>query len=327
MKWWIVVAAVVAACQSNGDRPGSAAGSAVGSAGGSAADPWAKPAAGSADDLPTLGERAAVANQACPKVDQPWFFEVKKGGRTSHLLGTRHIGVGLDKFPDRVRETFDGSTLAIFEVSPADNTRPTFKPEPLRDELGPEDWAHLEALVGKTAARRFVHVAPVVATISIGAMYEDLGVMLDKQLEQRAVDHHIVTGGLETSAFQLDLLGKWLDLRLLKTILESTPDRAKIKQESTKALARYCEGAEHDPDLMEGLDTGALERHGYTKRDLDQLERSLIDDRNADWIPKLEKLFEQDRVFVAVGAAHLQGPHGVVALLKRRGYAIARIPN
>jgi hypothetical protein len=322
-----VVLAVMAAvaCQSKPSEP--AAGSGAGSAVGSATDPWGKSAAGRPDDPPTLGERTAFANEVCPSVKKPWFFEIKKAGRTSHILGTRHIGVGLDKFPQVVRDAFDASTLAIFEISPADKIKPDFKKEPLRDELGPADWAHFEALVGQTLAKRFVHAAPVVAAMSVGTLYEDVGVMLDKQLEQRAADHHIATNGLETSAFQLALLGKWLDLRLLKTIVEETPDRAKIKVQSTKALTRYCEGTDHVPDIMEDVDVESLERHGYTKQELDELQRTLLDDRNADWIPKLEKLFEQDKVFVAVGAAHLQGPHGVIEQLKQRGYEITRIEN
>ena len=314
-----VVLVLVVACQSKSSEP------AAGSGSGSAIDPWAKTATGSADDPPTLGERAAFANEVCPTVKKPWFFEVQKDGRTSHILGTRHIGVALAKFPQVVVDNFDAASLAIFEISPADKIKPDFKKEPLRDELGPADWAHFQALVGKTLATRFVHAAPVVAAMSVGTLYEDVGVMLDKQLEQRAADHHIATNGLETSAFQLSLLDKWLDLRLLKTIIEETPDRAKIKKQSTKALTRYCEGTDHVPDIMEDVDIESLERHGYTKQELEDLQRTLLDDRNADWIPKLEKLFEQDKVFVAVGAAHLQGPHGVIELLKQRGYQISRI--
>jgi hypothetical protein len=319
MKWSIAVVVVLVACQSNrSDAP--AAGS------GSASDPWAKGPAANPDDPPSLGERTAFANEVCPRIKTPWF-EVKKDGRTSHILGTRHIGVGLDKFPQVVRDDFDASTLAIFEIPPADKMKPNFAKEPLRDELGPADWSHYEMLVGKTIANRFVNGSPMVAAMSVGTMYEDVSVMLDKQLEQRAADHHIATNGLETAAFQLGLLGKWLDIRLLKTIVEDTPDRAKIKKNSTKALSRYCEGTEHDPDIMEDVDVASLERRGYTKADLDELQHTLIEDRNTDWIPKLEKLFEQDKVFVAVGAAHLMGEHGVIAQLKQRGYEITRIEN
>jgi uncharacterized protein YbaP (TraB family) len=47
--------------------------------------------------------------------------------------------------------------------------------------------------------------------------------------------------------------------------------------------------------------------------------------RNADWIPKLEKILAQGDVFIAVGADHLSGPKGVVALLQKRGYKLTRV--
>jgi uncharacterized protein YbaP (TraB family) len=47
--------------------------------------------------------------------------------------------------------------------------------------------------------------------------------------------------------------------------------------------------------------------------------------RNRDWIPKLEKLFAQGDVFVAVGADHLIGDKGVIKLLEARGFTAKRI--
>jgi uncharacterized protein YbaP (TraB family) len=47
--------------------------------------------------------------------------------------------------------------------------------------------------------------------------------------------------------------------------------------------------------------------------------------RNASWIPKLEKMFEGGNVFVAVGADHLLGKRGVVALLEARGFKVTRV--
>ena len=314
MKLAIVLVAVFACQKAGDDRQASGS-----------ADPWGKTAAGSADDPPSLGERTAFAKEACPVIEKAWFFEVKKDGRTQHILGTRHIGVGLDKFPQVVRDDFDASSLAVFEIPPADKAKLDLPKEPLRDELGPDDWAHFETLVGKTLAKRFTTGAPAIAALAVGSLYEDVSAMLDKQLQQRAADHHIATNGLETMKSQMDLLSKLLDLRLLKTVVENTPDRAKIKKISHDALVRYCSGIEHEIDLMEGVDPDALVKRNYTPQELADMKRELIDDRNADWIPKLEKLFEQDKVFVAVGAGHVMGKRGVIALLKQRGYEITRI--
>jgi uncharacterized protein YbaP (TraB family) len=48
-------------------------------------------------------------------------------------------------------------------------------------------------------------------------------------------------------------------------------------------------------------------------------------ERNAKWIPELEPLFAKGDVFVAVGADHLIGDRGVVALLRARGFTVTRI--
>jgi uncharacterized protein YbaP (TraB family) len=64
---------------------------------------------------------------------------------------------------------------------------------------------------------------------------------------------------------------------------------------------------------------------GYTTVELDAMDEELVYARNRDWIPKLEKMFEQGNVFVAVGADHLQGTRGVISLLQARGFTTKRI--
>ncbi len=47
----------------------------------------------------------------------------------------------------------------------------------------------------------------------------------------------------------------------------------------------------------------------------------LLVDRNKDWLPKIEALFaRKGRTFVVVGAAHLVGSDGLLAMLKAKGY-------
>jgi uncharacterized protein YbaP (TraB family) len=53
-------------------------------------------------------------------------------------------------------------------------------------------------------------------------------------------------------------------------------------------------------------------------------ERKIIlDDRNKNWIPKIEKMLQEKRTFfITVGAAHLAGPNGVPNLLRQAGYKV-----
>lgn len=57
-----------------------------------------------------------------------------------------------------------------------------------------------------------------------------------------------------------------------------------------------------------------------------ELRAALLVDRNRDWIGQLLPAIEQHRrPMVAVGAAHLVGPDGLVTMLRQRGYTVTRI--
>ncbi len=57
-----------------------------------------------------------------------------------------------------------------------------------------------------------------------------------------------------------------------------------------------------------------------------QLYQRLLVARNRDWMPKLEALFSRTgRAFVVVGAAHLVGPDGLIAMFKAKGYQMEQM--
>jgi len=53
-----------------------------------------------------------------------------------------------------------------------------------------------------------------------------------------------------------------------------------------------------------------------------QYEDLLLNQRNRNWIPVMEKMMADQVTFFAVGAGHLAGDQGVIALLRRQGYAV-----
>jgi uncharacterized protein len=61
-------------------------------------------------------------------------------------------------------------------------------------------------------------------------------------------------------------------------------------------------------------------------RDFPSLGRRLIDVRNRNWIPKIEGYLRSGKIyFVVVGAGHMGGPNGLLALLRARGYQIEQL--
>lgn len=53
--------------------------------------------------------------------------------------------------------------------------------------------------------------------------------------------------------------------------------------------------------------------------------KQLLKERNTQWMPKLKKLLSERANTVAVGAAHLFGEHGLIALLRQQGYTVEPI--
>lgn len=53
----------------------------------------------------------------------------------------------------------------------------------------------------------------------------------------------------------------------------------------------------------------------------------LLDKRNKDWVIKLKTIMKKENVFVAVGAGHLVGENGLIALLKKEGYTLRPVEN
>jgi uncharacterized protein YbaP (TraB family) len=223
-----------------------------------------------------------------------------------------------------VRTQLRAARLAVFEVAPDDHSSIDLPEYSLPEKLGPVLWAHYGELVGKQAASSLEHGRASTALIQAMVMYEDVGAMLDVEIEHEVAADHIPARGLETAAFQDDLLDRLLDLRMLRVELEQTKDRTEIAQDSHDDLAQYCAGTDDTPGT-DAKTRAMFLRGGYTKDEIDQIDDLMVFQRNAAWIPQLEKIFAQGGAFIAVGADHLIGDKGVVALLRGRGYTVTRI--
>jgi len=82
--------------------------------------------------------------------------------------------------------------------------------------------------------------------------------------------------------------------------------------------------------LLEAWRTGnSAAVEGIVLKDLQKepdLYQRLLVERNRNWLPKLEALFgRKGRAMVVVGAAHLVGPDGVLAMLKAKGYKVEQL--
>src|SRR3569832_2953874 len=92
MRTLVAALLIVVGCGKADDKPAAKPGSVAST---TTTDPWNVPAKSDPDGLPSIGERAKLADEACPKVTAPFFFALTKNGKTSFFFGFCFFCVGL----------------------------------------------------------------------------------------------------------------------------------------------------------------------------------------------------------------------------------------
>ena len=107
-----------------------------------------------------------------------------------------------------------------------------------------------------------------------------------------------------------------------------TPEQQdRMLAETLKELATQTAEVGKLGDAWKAGDVATLERIALAdvKSDPVMYQRLLVE-RNKNWMPKIEALFaRRGKAMVVVGAAHLVGPDGVIAMLRARGYTVEQL--
>jgi uncharacterized protein YbaP (TraB family) len=48
--------------------------------------------------------------------------------------------------------------------------------------------------------------------------------------------------------------------------------------------------------------------------------------RNQEWLPKIDRMIREHNSFICLGIAHLEGDHGIIKLLEKKGYKLTPVP-
>lgn len=326
MKRVVVFAALAAAlgacdkAPAPGERHGSPA-TAEPTAAGSAAGSGRAVAAGS----------AAPATPALPAADRtpiarPLLWAVEKAGQTTYFFGTMHVGIdAATQLPPIVWGKLSDAPAFAMEADLEDpHIAEMIKPttSSLHAALGDAYWHKLEAALGGTVAAAIDQVPPMIPATLLAMKGLPPTPPMDKALQTRAAGEHKQIVFLEPAARQLELLGKWMDVKAIRMILDELPD---AEQRARTMLAAYAAGDERQILATNDTDRVDALQHGYTQAEYDREMTDLLYNRNASWIPELEKLHAAGGGFVAVGALHLIGPRSVLDLLAHKGYKVTRL--
>jgi len=273
------------------------------------------------------------------------LWQATKPGSTVTVVGTIHIpDPRLAAIVEQVRPALNDADLLILEASSDDQagvqSLATTQPDmffitegpTLIDLLGEDDWARVSdrlAALGIPAffAAKFqpwyLSLTLAIPPCAMAAIQSgEHG--LDRQLETIAIANGTPLGTLDDVEQLLRLfadepIDKQLDgLRITletqaggddttSTLIESYFDgRVRESWEFGRILVAET-NIENGPELFE------------------EVNQTLLLDRNQDWEPKIIDMTASKDVVLAVGAAHLSGETGVLRALERAGYALTRL--
>jgi len=139
---------------------------------------------------------------------------------------------------------------------------------------------------------------------------------LDQHFFDQAKEAGRAVQGLETVEYQIS--------RFDGMTMEQ---QDKMLAETLKELATETATVGKLGDAWKAGDAASVERVVLAdlKSDPAMYQRLLVE-RNKNWMPKIEALFaRRTKAMVVVGAAHLVGPDGLLAMLKAKGYAIEQL--
>jgi uncharacterized protein len=123
--------------------------------------------------------------------------------------------------------------------------------------------------------------------------------------------------GLETMALQA-------------AVFDSIPYRKQAEEllKTIDSLQQYKKYFDTMVRIYKNQQLKELENQ-FTKTEFGMQENQdiLLDKRNANWVSQLKVIMQKKSVFIAVGAGHLVGEKGLIALLRKEGYTVKPIEN
>jgi len=158
---------------------------------------------------------------------------------------------------------------------------------------------------------------PWAAMMTLSVPPPETGLFMDFSLSLRAAGAGVKVVGLETLGQQLAFLEGMDESRQLRLLDHALGETGRAREVHDAMLAVYL-----DNDLP-ALQRMALDEMSSLDADLRELfMRQGIDARNRRMLESALPYLADGPVFIAVGALHLPGPVGLIALLREQGYVL-----
>jgi uncharacterized protein len=277
---------------------------------------------------------AGEAAQSVSESDDGRLWRISRPGLPdSFVLGTIHIAdARVSPVTQPVADALASSRTLAMELLPiaVDATQ-------VEELEALPDGRRLEPLVGEAAYARLRSelVAQGIAETAIERMKPWAAMLkvarIAPQGELRSLDENVFAAartrrmrvtsleGIEDQVLAFDAVPLESQVALLVHALEHRDALAALTEPT---IATWLRG---DLAALTRISERATREFPDMGRHYDQLTRHVVRDRTAVLHHRLFLPLREGRMFVAVGAAHLQGDAGLLAMLRRDGYRVMRI--
>lgn len=261
------------------------------------------------------------------------LWEVSGKGLTtpSYLLGTFHLLCKEDvHFSDALKQAVKNASAVYMELDMDDittilgglNMMQMKNGKKLKDLFTAEEYKRVESFFKdslKTSLGFYQGTKPMMLTSLIYPKLMECKTVsgVEQQLARLAKENKKEMLGLETLAFQA-------------SVFDSIPYEAQAVEllKTIDSLQRSKRFFDSMVGAYKNQDMAAMERMMNDKDyGMEDKQDMMLDNRNRNWVGQLKTIMHKDPVFVAVGAGHLPGQAGLIALLRKEGYVVRPLEN
>lgn len=262
-----------------------------------------------------------------PAENPTLLWRIENGAETKgHIFGTMHI---IDEkyyyFPDNLEQLILDADKVVLEIAKKPNVFEVMKlmrsnDGNILDKMTQAQRDSVYNFIDKEMGKNPDKVAPRLGAMKPMLMQQFLAsAAFPKKFESYEEDIYKLQNkakapyiGLETMEEQIAFLDNANTQENIESIMSTVRDIEGARAEIIALSKLHREG---DVEALFEMINQHPETEGLN---IDEL----LFKRNANWIPQLTEIMENESVFIAVGAGHLGGDKGVINLLKMKGFTL-----
>jgi hypothetical protein len=258
-----------------------------------------------------------------------WKIEGKDLNKPSYLFGTMHL---IEKeyffFPEKLKRHVEKSEQLIMELPGIPDQKEALQYIQLKegtfyDFFTKEQsdsimkWAYTELHMNDAQFRGVMTKMKPFVAVQLATQLHFFGKTesYELTLEALAKEKQLPVKGLESIDEQMSLFDDMSVSEQSEMVMEIVR-KPKEQYDETKTMEQLY--------VRQNVDS-LYQLIVHSEGTIASENTRFIDNRNQNWIPKIEEMIHEKRSFIAVGAGHLGGPNGVIRLLQKKGYQLTPV--